>query len=269
MYYLYKKSKSVMLPEFKYDFGRFADFYEISHLLDVPLLGIYNIRVKCDDYKELIQFLNDSDKYGVNLVIYVELSETLLKYIQLQKPNVSILSSKSNFELFKELISKHKILFDKKCISSLYFSIEHDRDSMDEALTLISNTYPSGTTITLKMLTELFAINNVVWPRQVTVSFLRMERWRWSKFNKSLEYFGNDMLLYSMRKNVAKMLDAKIKYLKTGEGDYVSKTIPYKNIVLLYSALCLNRMRFMDIRTILYLYEKGETVNDFVQRTSG
>ena len=148
------------------------------------------------------------------LVVYIETSESLLEYITLQKPQVSILNSKSNFEVFKELIEKYRILFDKNCIQTMYSAIGHSYSDMDEALELLQKTFPNKK-ITVNELNKLFVIDDTVYPRNVCISYIRMDRWRKSKLNKCLDYFGNDLVLYSMRKTVRKFLDEKIKYLKT------------------------------------------------------
>ena len=115
MYYLYKKSKGNALPAFRYNFKKFEDFYEIAKLLEVPVVGNYYIRIKSDSFKDIMNFINVSESYAL-LIVYIEVSESLLNYITLQKPNVSLLESKSNFEVFKELISKYGILFKENCI---------------------------------------------------------------------------------------------------------------------------------------------------------
>lgn len=244
-------------------FTTFDEFYPIANLLEVPLIGSYYIQIKSDSYKDIMSFLNVEHNYSM-LVIYIEVSESLLEYIALQKPQVSMLDSKSNFEVFKELIEKYRILFDKNCIQTMYSAIGHSYADMDEALELLQKTFPN-TTITRNELNKLFVIDDTVYPRSVCIMYIRMDRWRKARLKKCIEYFGNDLVLYSMRKTTRKLLDEKIKYLKTGKGSYLIKTLPTMNIVKLAMALDYERRGFMDITTILNLYEKGETVNDFIQ----
>ena len=265
MYYLYKKSKSNELPEFVYTFKGFDDFYEVAKLLEIPLVGSYYIRIKTDSYKDIMNFIEVENSYN-HLVIYIEISETLLEYIVLQKPQVSLLDSKSNFEVFKELISKYNILFDKGCIERLYFAIGHSYIEMSEALDLIKQTYPNTSLITNNELSRLFVIDRLIYPRSVCIMYLRLDRGRQSNLEKCIEYFGNDLVMFSMRKTARKFLDEKTKYLKTGRGSNLIKTIPMDNIVKLCCALDYNRGIFKDIRTILSMYEKGEFVNDTLQK---
>lgn len=265
MYYLYKKSKSATLPMFTYTFGKFEDFYEVARILEVPFVEAYYIRVKSDSYKDIIHFIDTNMMYK-HLVVYIEVSESLLNYIQLQKPGVCLLESQSNYEIFKELVSKYNILFAKGCVRLMYFAIEHGYADMCESLELIKANYPDVSPITEKEIASLFIVENLVYPRSVCIMWLRLDRGRKGNLKKCIDYFGNDLVLFAMRKNVKAFLEEKTKYLKTGKGSGLIKTIPTNNIVRLYRALCLERNGFMDITEILSLYEKGVTVNDYLQK---
>lgn len=265
MYYLYKKSKSTELPEFQYIFKKFDDFYEVAKLLEVPLIGAYYINIKTDSYKDIMSFINTSESYST-LVVYIEVSESLLNYITLQKPTVKLLESKSNYEVFKELISKYGILFNKNCIRTMYFAIGHSYADMDEALELLQRTFPDVSPITENEISKLFIVDNVTYPRNVCIMFLRLDRGRYSNLRKCIDYFGNDLVLYSMRNTAKKFLQEKLIYLKTGKGSKLISMISYLNIVKLCNALDYNRCRFMDITTILTLYEQGVTINDTLQK---
>ena len=266
MYYLYKKSKSVVLPSFNYSFKGFEDFYELARVIDIPLEGVYYINIKTDSYQDLVDFLNQVNSYGL-LVIYVEVSESLLRYIQLKRPNVQILDSKSNWEIYEELITKHEVLFKHNCARLLYYAIPHTYEDINAALAEIKQLYPDME-IGEKEIGSLYPIDTYVYPRQVLISFLRLERWAWSRLDKCLMTFGNDLTLFAMRNNCKKILESKIRYYKTGEGDYLVRTIPWQNIVKMNNLLSYDRKGFMDITTILHLYMKGETINDYFQKDS-
>lgn len=263
MYYLYKKTRNTELPEFMYSFGKFEDFYQVAKVLEVPVIGNYNIRIKSDSYNDIIEFIRQSDSYNT-LIVYIEISESLLNYISLQLPNVSLLSSQSNYEVFTELITKYKILFNKGCIRLMYSAIEHTYTEMSEALELLQKTYPNQT-ITEKELSELFVVDNIIYPRNVCIMYLRLDRWRESKLRKCVEYFGNDLVFYSIRKNVNQFLKDKTKYLKTGKGSGIIKMLPTNNIVRMFYAVNSGRRGFKDIVTIMKLYEKGLVINDYLQ----
>ena len=264
MYYLYKKSKSVVLPSFNYSFKGFEDFYEIAKVIDVPLEGMYYINIKTDSYSDLMQFLNQVDSYGL-LLIYVEVPESLLKYVQLKRPTVQVIDSKSNWEIFEELITKHEVLFKHNCTKLLYNAIPHTYEDINSALAEIKQLFPD-TEIGEKEIGSLYPIDTFIYPRQVLISFLRLERWSWSRLEKCLNTFGNDLTLFAMRNNCKKIFENKLRYYKTGEGDYLTKSIPWQNIVMMHRLLTFERKGFMDVTTILTLYMKGETINDYLQR---
>lgn len=265
MYYLYKKTKSTELPKFDYSFTKFEEFYEIAHLIEVPLIGSYYIRIKSDSYQDIMQFIEVEGRYSV-LVIYIEVGESLLNYISLHKPTVSLLESKSNYEVYKGLVSKYGILFAKNAMRTMYFAIGHSYAEMDEALELVQRTFAGVSPITEKEISKLFVIDDVIYPRNVLIMFLRLDRGRYGQLDKCINYFGNDLVLYSMRKSARAFLKDKIKYLKTGQGNGLIKILSYKNIIRMCIALDYRRGKFMDIRTILNQYEKGEYVNDTLQK---
>lgn len=263
MYYLYKKSKSVALPKFTYTFSKFDDFYEAAKVLTASLVEPYTIRIKSDSYKDVIKFIEAGQTYSW-MSIYIETTKSVIDYISLTKPQASMLSAKSNWDTFTDLISRYGILFDRNCIRVLYGAIDHEYESMVEALELIKQTYP-GKIVTEKDISALFVVDNLIYPRSVCIAYLRLDRWRRSKATKCVDYFGNDLVLYAIRKNVISLLDEKIKYLKTGDGSGLIKSIPANNLVRMYNALHGGRAGFKDILTILDLYEKGETINDTLQ----
>ena len=265
MYYLYKKTKSSQLPKFNYDFKKFEDFYAIAHLLEMPVVGTHYVRIQSDSYKDIINFLKVSDSYQT-IVIYIEVNEVLLNYILLQKPGLSLLESKSNFEVFKELVSKYNILFKPNSIKTMYFSIGHSYAEMDEALQLVKQQFPDIQEIGDNEISQLFVVDNLIYPRNVLIAYLRMTRGRKTQLEKCINYFGNDMVLYAMRKNIRKLLDEKIKYLKTGQGSGLMKLLPISNLVQMANVLDFTRGKFMDIRTLMALYEVGGNINDTLQK---
>ena len=264
MYYLYKKSKAVALPRFTYTFKKFSEFYAVANVLTTALVESYYIRIKSDSYKDIMQFIESDNKFPW-LNIYIETTQSMMDYITLRKPDVSLLSAKSNYETFTDLVSRYGILFDRGCVQILYGAIEHEYSAMVEALELIQQEFPDVSPISKKEISALFIVDNLIYPRSVCIAYLRMDRWRRSRASKCVEYFGNDLVFYAIRKNVVSLLDEKIKYLKTGQGSGLIKTIPANNIVRLYNAMHAGRGRFKDILTILDLYEKGVTVNDTLQ----
>lgn len=263
MYYLYKKSKQVQLPQFHYRFKRFDEFYDLANRMKISIFGVLYINIVSDDYEDIVNFIEVSEQYS-GMIIYIEVNEALLGYIKLAKPYASMLSGQSNYEVYKTLVNKYSILFDKGIMDKVYFSIGHSYEEMDEAMLLIKDSYPNEVMITLEMATKIFVIEGLIYPRSVLISYLRLDRGRRNNLDKCVEYFGNDLVLYSMRKTMRKLLKEKISYLKSGKGSYLIKTIPVCNLIFMADVLDYNRHGFKEIKTIMALYEKGETINDFV-----
>lgn len=263
MYYLYKKSKQVQLPQFHYRFKRFDEFYDLANKMKISIFGVLYINIVSDDYEDIVNFIEVSEQYS-SMLIYIEVNEALLGYIKLAKPYASMLSGQSNYEVYKTLVNKYSILFDKGIMDKVYFSIGHSYEEMDEAMLLIKDSYPNEVMITLEMVTKIFVIEDLIYPRSVLISYLRLDRGRRNNLDKCVEYFGNDLVLYSMRKTMRKLLKEKISYLKSGKGSYLIKTIPVCNLIFMADVLDYNRHGFKEIKTIMALYEKGETINDFV-----
>lgn len=264
MYYLYKKNKNAELPKINYSFNSFTDFYELSNLLSVSIRGAYNINIKSDDTDDILYFIQNEQRY-THLVIYIQVSDSMLKFILLRKPGVSVLSSASNYELFQRLVEKYEILFNTKCLEKMYFAIPHTYADMDESLALVKQVFPNKV-ITEEELSQLFVLDQNVYPRSVAIAYLRMDRGRSVKLDKCVNVFGNDLVLYSIRKTVRKLRDEKLKYLKSGDGSFIVKTIPVNNLVKMLKAFDYERAGFMDVKTILSLYEKGDYCYDIVQQ---
>lgn len=263
MYYLYKKSKQVQLPQFHYRFKRFDEFYDLANRMKISIFGVLYINIVSDAYEDIVNFIEVSEQYS-GMIIYIEVNEALLGYIKLAKPYASMLSGQSNYEVYKTLVNKYSILFDKGVMDKVYFSIGHSYEEIDEAMLLIKDSYPNEVMITLEMATKIFVIEDLIYPRSVLISYLRLDRGRRNNLDKCVEYFGNDLTLYSMRKTMRKFLKEKISYLKSGKGSYLIKTIPVCNLIFMADVLDYNRHGFKEIKTIMALYEKGETINDFV-----
>lgn len=266
MYYLYKKTKKAVLPRFDYTFNKFEDFYDIGSILTRKLDGTYMVNIKSTKYDDVIEFIGLSDQFWF-LDIYIELPEALLERIIKSKPDAKILSSKDDYEVWKDLIQKHNILFDKGCIKKIYWGIKHDYTTMNEVLADIKSSYGERV-VTMNMVEKVVQLDNLVYPRMVCISYLKMDRFRHSRLNKSVQCFGSDVVYYAMRKNVKTFLDNKIQYFKSGEGNDLIKAIPMDNLVKLNYAFLVAPSGFKDIYTLLNLYEKGVYLNDYLQENT-
>lgn len=265
MYCIYKKSRGLVLPAFDYTFNKFEEFYPIANVLTVSILGEYNICVKSDVYKDITEFIGSAKTYD-NLKTYIEVSESVYNYIVLYNPSVSVLGMESTYDLFKKLVKKYGILFDSDSMKLLYYNIPHTYEDFDESLQLIKQTYPNVGTITSEHIKRLFVIEDIVYPYNVLNMFLLMKRWRWSRFQKCYDRFGNDLMYYAIRKQLRRILKDKISYLKSGNArDYI-KRIPVYNILRLEQIFDYSKNKFNDIRNVFYLYERGVNTDDYMDK---
>lgn len=263
MYYLFKKKTDNAVPRCTYNFNNFKDFYEVAPSLTRTIRGKYNIKVKTDSLSDLKEFISNEEKYN-HMDVYIEVSDTLLHLIQLSRPGARKLSAQDNYEVWKELISKFRILFDTKCADILYWSTEHTYEKMYNTLSTLSKAY-GYRVITKPMIEKYFILDETVYPRNVCISYLRMDRFRRSKLNKCLVSFGNDITFYSIRKNVRQLLNAKLVYLKTSKGTDLIKSLELGNIIKLNYAFENCPQGIRDVYIILNLYEKGAYINDYLQ----
>lgn len=263
MYYVYSKSGKVTLPRFNYTLNSFEKFYELSGVLTKPLLGRYVIRIQTKDTKDIIQFVRSYENYK-HLDVYIEVDADVLNYVNLHLPEVSKLDSKNSYEIYAELVTEFGILFAPGCAKVLFYAIPKDYDSMYEALLLIKREYGSME-VKQSDIEKLFMLENITYPRQVCVQYLLCSRWRKKTLERALNVFGNDITFYSIRKHARQFLKDKISYLRTGNGNDLIKKIPVYNIVRLLNVLeYSNSGSFKDISVLLALYEKGETINDYL-----
>lgn len=264
MYYLYKKKTDNAVPRCTYNFNNFKDFYDIASSLTRTIRGKYNIRVKSDSLSDIKDFINREHEYG-HLDVYIEVSDTIMNLVQLAKPGARRLSAQDNYEVWKELISKFKILFDTRCADILYWSTEHTYEKMYSTLSTLSKAY-GYKVITRPMIEKYFILDETVYPRNVCISYIKMDRFRKGKLSKCLAAFGNDIVFYAIRKNTRQFLSSKLVYLKTGKGNDLIKSLELGNIIKLNYAFDSCPQGIRDVYIILNLYEKGEYLNDYLQQ---
>lgn len=274
MYYIYSKNSKNLLPKFQYSFNNFEDFYEISKVLTKPLFGRYFIHIDATKHvNDLFKFIDVESDYK-SLEVYIRVEEEQLNVVHLNKPGASMLSSKDTYDVWVELVNENNIKFDSiKTLKKVFYAIPKDYDSMLEAVNSIRQNYSSliihNELITEEHISKLFLLDTIKYPRQVVYQYVYMTRWRASTLKSVLEYFGNDMTYYAMKKNIKKLVTQKIDYLKTGKGSDSLKKIPFDNLLKLYNTFILsNSTDFKDVQILLMLYEKGETVDDIIYKTT-
>lgn len=266
MYHLYVKSKSTVLPRINFTYSKLSEAIETMNTLTVSLSGAYVIKLKDLPYDDVMQLIKDATKYQ-HLDIYIEVSDSVLKYVKYSYPDVSILGSESYWDIFIDLVRRYSILLEKGGLEFLYRVLPRDYDYINDFLLQLKDKF-GDKQISIAEIKSNFVIDDLTYPRTVLIAYLTMSRWRASKLKKSINDFGQDLVLYAMRKNVRKLLEEKIMYYKTGTAPKYIKDIPYQNIVCMCNVLDYGRDGFKDIFLLLKLYERGVTVNDFIKRSS-
>lgn len=263
MYVIRKAKKKATYPDTNYSFKDFKGFYEIAENLDVPIFGKYAVIIKTEDVEQITEFINNEQRYS-EFVVYIYTSQAVIDYMSLRKPDLKVDSGKSEYQTFVELIKKHGILFSKGVDDLLYKSIEHSYEEMDNVLLRIKVEYPN-TEITEKLLEQLVVLNKVIYPRVVLMAYLRQDRWRLQKLRKCVEQMGNDIVYWSIKKTLKKMITDKTQYLKSGINTAGIKYVDSNNLMLMYRTFVVGSGYLTDVELLMRLYEEGVTVYDIVQ----
>lgn len=230
----------------------------------IPTLG-YTIRgvptkvvVKTRRLDEAIQAYKE---YATLETVNVSISVSHEVYQQLAMSLPSAVEELSPYRVLCKCIEDRGLLFDKGCISILYNALDdHTFEGFEEALAKLSEGYKQGMLIDKKYISRLFYVQDVVYPRQVMIAFLTLRRNRWRLLRMCLQSFPNDMVYFTIRKNVETFLTSKAKYLTTGQATAYVKIMPAKNLALLYKLFCLNNS-CKDVKILLNLYEGGLATN--------
>lgn len=266
MYRLIVAKKKQAMGGYDYTFEGFQPFYQIASLLTVPLKGKYAISVKSDSIEEVRGFIKDEATYA-SLMVDIYIPEAIFDYIAMRDASVKLAETVSPYTVFKELIQQRSILFDsKRTINILYNSIPHEYEDMCDALDSIIAEFGEKATITETKLSTMFVLNKMIYPRQVTLAYLWLERWRASKLKNCLECMGSDVLLGAMVKNIKSFMQQKLEYYQTGKANGVVQNIDMRNLLIMYRIFVLERGGMNDVELLLDLYERGLSSYDLVQK---
>lgn len=264
MYTITPITKTVKLAEHDFMFTDFTSFYKTANTLTFKLTGRWTIGIKTDAVQDVKDFLNIEEKYQ-HLSITIYMSEKQVDYLTMYDQHVNTSARVKPFEIFKGMCSNRNLLFAKNVDLLVYRSIEHDVDSMENAVNLMYQKFGSYSVIDEKRVSEYFIINNVVYPRTVVLQYLWLSRWRGKNLQRCINTFGNDIMLYSCIKNIKKLFEEKCIYFKTGNATKLIKSVDTKRLNLMYRVFIAERVNFSDVAILLSLYERGLSCYDFVQ----
>ncbi|MCI9050355.1 MAG: hypothetical protein HFI05_00285 [Lachnospiraceae bacterium] len=263
MYTLVSTKKKDVLGDFDYVFKDFESFYKVANFITYAIGRRYQILIKTDNIENVQEFIKNEKKYD-SLVITICMPESAVDYIVMNNINVTVKENINMFDIFKEQVSKRNILFEKGVMVLLYNSIKHELKEMEDILNKLVSEYGSNIPISEKMLSSIFVLSKLVYPRSVLIAYINMECYREYKLKKCFQDFGNDVILGSMVKNVKQFMTDKAKYYKTGIATKLVKQINTKNLCFMYKILVTERCKLNDITLLLALYERGLSVNDII-----
>lgn len=257
-----KSTKEVIYHD--YMFTDFENFYKIASVITVPLIGKYSIGIKTSDVQAVKDFIKVEEKYS-SLMIYIYMPEELVSYMSMRDFSLKIQDRVKPFEEFMKIASQQHVLFEKGMDVLLYSSIEHDYDSMEEAILLVRRTYGQYKPVSEKMLAQIFSLNKIVYPRTVLLEYLWLKRYREQKLAKCISAVGNDVALGACIKNIRSLVDQKAKYFKSGSGSNLLKSLDTNRVLLMYRILDVERNNVKDLSLLLKLYERGLSSYDIIQ----
>lgn len=262
MYRVLKFTKKIDLSVFDYVFKSFDEFYDVTCYIKYPLFGVYKIAIITNIVDDTIKFVDNEDSY-FHLDISIFMEDAQIEHVMSVRPELKTEESSGAYDIWKNMIGERELLFDKYMTYKLYQSIEHDTTSMVEAIDLVKHEYPeSGELITEDKLRKLFVLDDTIYPRQVLMKFLGMERNRWKLLKMCMKQIDSGVITGATSNNIKKLLVAKATYLKTGEGIEYIKRIPTRNLLTAYKTFCTKRFGFDDPYVLYVLYENGLSVEE-------
>jgi hypothetical protein len=250
--------------DYDYIFKDLIEFKEKTKSIYKPILGIYNIGLYLKDIRDIKELLNNKNKYN-HLNIDLLLEENIFKQITLAIPDLKTSENKNFMEYLIDGISKRNMIINKKVVYLMYNSIGKSFMEIDEILDKLYSIYGSFMEITDKDVSKYIIINDIVYPRNVLIAYINLDKYRKIKLEKCLSSISKDIVLASMVKQVKKLHEQKIKYLNTGLGNKFIKTLNTKNLNLMYYLLVTTKPYYLnDIIILLEIYERGLSLNDIL-----
>lgn len=266
MYYLYNSKDKSKIRKCDYTLKSMEEFYNLSKVLTHKLTGPYVICIKESNYKDIEMFIKSADNYK-HLIIYIEVTQEALEYLQARNPDSQLLDSENIYETWTGLIQRYNLVLAKGCSKALFYSIKHEYDIMSEVILELKQAY-GDKEIDMNMIQKVIAIDTLVYPRSVLISYIRMDRSRHTKLKLCMDNFNKGIIYNSMRKNCIELVKQKNVYYKTGKGTDLIKSLPYDNLIKLYYMFITNPRNIIEPEIILKLYERGEYLDDYLQKTT-
>ena len=84
-----------------------------------------------------------------------------------------------------------------------------------------------------------------------------------AELDGTVYFISNDIVFYSIRKELNKMIDDKAKYIKTSSPAYM-RNVNTVNLNFAYRVFCLDNLNIKNVELLFKLYERGVTPYDFL-----
>lgn len=243
--------------EYHYILKTVEELNELVKQVYTPIFGRYLVSLQLNDKKSLRTIIQEQSRYS-HLELFVKIPKSLFNDMSLSLPGSIQLTNKPILEYLKEGIAKRNLVIKNSVMYSIYASIDKEYEEVDEVLNLLLREHGKFLDISKNDLAKYINIVDIVYPREVLISYINMYEGRKWKLDKCLEQIDKEIVLASMIKTIKKLTKQKLEYLKTGVGSKFIHSLNTRNLMLLNYHLRFNKNYNMnDIVLLLYQYEKG------------
>lgn len=256
-----KLTKKADFSIYDYVFKKFDDFYDLNTFIKFPLFGVYSIAVVTSQIPDIIEFIRNEEKY-IHLDITLFVEEAQIERLAIKLPDINISGSSGEYDTWLQMISDRELLFDDYMTYKLYSSIEHNTAAMLDALDLLKAEYKNGEKITRERLDRLFVINDIIYPRQVLIKFINMEKTRWKLLDMCMKQMDGGLIVGATVNNIRKMIEGKANYFNSGDSKEYMRRINTANLLIAYKVFCTERNNVDDPFILYKFYENGLSVGE-------
>lgn len=230
----------------------------MSNVLTMKLSGKYKIAIVTNDMSSIEYFLKIQDRFKhliLDIIVEDEVIDTLLLNVD---NDINVDRNRSPWSLFEELCTERNLLFEKNLMSKVYNSIPHNLEDMELILNIIQKEFHNKKIIR-KELEQILVLNDIVYPRQVLIDFLNLNKKRWDTLRRCRLHLTDNVIIGAIINNIKSIYQEKMNYLLSGIGERRIQVINTNNLLLLYRCFILERDRCNSLDLIFYGYEKGKS----------
>jgi hypothetical protein len=208
------------------DYNKLVDFVKFQKLSGEK----WKITLISPEIKEVRRLVDQPEPSCVELIVLVP--KDVLTKIRMESPK-QVETKVSKWESFLEVLTSTSLVINNSAVSKLYERTGGVLSKVTDTIRELEEVYGEGSEITVKelnavilddskvyagdILKALFVDGNLlVPPKGSMLSKYTYKKWR-KLYDKLLEQIDSDFAFYSLRSQVRKMYDAKLKYLNNGD----------------------------------------------------